>query len=652
MIGLRRSTYKVLALGLVAVATAAFGLSGCSSDGYDNPDVAYYAGDTTAQTLVEPAAVRSWVDAGLKTESGQRVVIFDCVPNPDGVFAYSDTDSWFAGDKTKVLTNIKMQYGEFSPQHKSFSGMGDAMFGHIPGAIPNVSHEGYEVTKRNDGPILADHEVGTGDLISQMLQKAGVTKNDVIVLTTSRYDYPGFCSARLWWTLRYWGFPRDQIMVLNGGNKAYAMAGYPLEKGVTLPIVTPSSLNVADLPQKFFGERISLGELIALVDSGRTSLPDTDPNKVVVIDTRQPPAAYYFKDAVDGTGAASADQIPDIFQVAGYSYDPASKLFNDSLTLSQMLFNLGSTPPQSTFNLGPLQIPFSATTNPPLDLTAVLASTYLAIHGINGGPLAIPLGAKEAAYEGIIRGAKVTKTPNYNMTVPALTLPNGAYKTKEALLPVFAAAGIDGSKPVAVYCNSGALAAIYYYALKEICGFENVRLYDGSWQEWANLAAYQPVDETYVMNDDYSTFPGYPAASPAVVFFADKNNYFTYDPLTENFKDSQTGAVIGVDKIKSGGTLAGNPKWDTITRSEFVMFRPMATEIIIPAYDFDGNPETAENYSNKTYSDGVDWPSIQTNPAYEGEANEIRKVDEAYKGGSTSTGGGAPTAFVPKGGGC
>src|SRR5690606_1097654 len=125
------------------------------------------------------------------------------------------------------------------------------------------------------------------------------------------------------------------------------------------------------------------GELIALVDSGRTSLPDTDPNKVVVIDTRQPPAAYYFKDA-------NADQIPDVFQVSGYSYDPVSKLFNaGTLTLSELLFGAAN-----------LNIPFDAVNNPPLILTATPGSTYLAMHVLNGAPLAIPLGAKEAVFEG------------------------------------------------------------------------------------------------------------------------------------------------------------------------------------------------------------------------------------------------------------
>ena len=639
MIGLRRSMYKVLALGLVAVATVALGLSGCNSDGYDNPGVELYAGDATAQTLVEPAAVRSWVDAGgIIPETGQRVVILDCVPNPPGAFPYSDTDSWFAGDKTKILVNMEKQYGgKLSAQYKSFSGMGDNLYGHIPGAIPNVSHEGFEVTPRDDGPILAEHEVGTGDLIDQLLHKYGITKNDIIVLTTSRYDYPGFCASRLWWTLRYWGFPRDQILVLNGGNKAYAMAGNPLQKGITLPAITPSTMSVTDLPQKFFKERMSLGEMITLVDSGRTALPTDDPNKVIVIDTRQPPAAYYFKDAVDAAGAALADQIPDVFQVAAYPYDPATKLFNvGTLTLSELLFGAAN-----------LAIPFDAVNNPPINLTVPPGNTYLAMHALNGAPLAIPLGAKEAVFEGIIRGAKVTKTPTYNITVPALSRPDGGYKTKDELLAVFAAAGIDGSKPIVTYCNSGALASIYYYVLKEICGFQDVRMYDGSWQEWANLAAYQPVDETYVVNDDYATFPKYPAASPSVVFFAGKNNYFTYDPATQEFKDSQTGTVIGIDKIKPGGTLAGNPKWDTITRSEFVIFRPMPT-LQSPSLNLNGTA----NYRNKTYNPAVDWPALRTTPAFQGEANRIRQQDEAYQGASSGSGGSAPSPFVPKGGGC
>ncbi|MDD2582277.1 MAG: rhodanese-like domain-containing protein [Desulfuromonadaceae bacterium] len=625
-------------LGVAIIATLV--MWGCSNKSYDNPvaesTAAYYKNDAKAGiSLVEASTVKDWVDAGGKTEDGKRIVILDCVPNASGVFSYSDTESWFAGDKAKVLQNLSDQYGgTTSAQYKSFNGMPESMFGHIPGAIPNVSHEGYEVAVRNDGPIDAEHEVGTGTLISQMLQKYGVTKDDVIVISTSRYDYPGFCPSRLWWTLYYWGFAKENIRVLNGGNKAYAMKGYPLQKGVTLPVVTPSSFDVAQLPQRHLESRISVGELIALVDSGRTSLPDSDPNQVVVLDTRQPPVAYYLADQ-------NSDGIPDVFQLAEYTV-ASNKLFTRTsdaalLTLSEILFK------ETT----PARVPFSGTTNPPITLpnpyVGITTPTGPSLTG--GTPMAIPLGAKGAAFEGIVKGAKVTKAGAWNITVPALTrTTDGGYLTKAELLPILAKAGIDGTKPIVVYCNSGALASIYWYVFHEICEFKDVRMYDGSWQEWAMLAAYEPTDNTYIMTDDYTTFPSYPAASPSVVFFAGPNKYLEWNGT--KFVDKYTGADAS-SHVKAGGPLGGIAKWDTITRSEHVMFRPTKTI----------NDNALKGTANelkmlRTYSGAVDWPSITTYPNYSGTGNLIYEQDKAYTGVTATSGGSTPTAFIPKGGGC
>ncbi len=632
---------KALWLAMLAALSAGMYLSlwGCGTSGYNNPQqeaaATYYKQDSVSGiSLVEPATVKTWVvDNQGKTDAGQRVVVLDCVPNGSGVFTYSDTESWFAGDKAKILQNLSDQYGgTTSAQYKSFSAMADSMFGHIPGAIPSVSHEGYEVAVRNDGPIEADHEVGTGPLIEQMLRKYGITKNDVIVISTSRYDYPGFCPSRLWWTLYYWGFAKENIRVLNGGNKAYAMAGGTLQKGVTLPLVTASTFSLTELPQRHLDARISLGELIALVDSGRTSLPDTDADKVVVLDTRQPPVAYYFADQ-------NSNGVPDIFELAGYSYSSSTKLFTrgaDSavLTLSEVLFK------ETT----PARVAFSGTTNPPITLpNAYIGITTPTGPSLNGGtPLAIPLGAKGAAFEGIVKGAKVTKTGAWNITVPAITRADGGYKTKAELLPIFAAAGIDGSKPIVVYCNSGALASIYWYVFHEICEFQNVRMYDGSWQEWAMLAAYEPVDNTYVMTDDYTAFPGYPAASPSVVFFAAPNQYLEWNGT--KFVDKYTGADASAH-VKAGGTLGGIPKWDTITRSEHVIFRPTKT--------ISDNSNGSIPFKLRTYSGAVDWPTVTTYPNYQGAGNLIYEQDKVYNGSSASTSSGAaPTPFTPKGGGC
>lgn len=640
-------------------------LWGCGGKGYDDPVQeaanAYYANETTVSTLVDPATVHKWVvDNGNKTDDGKRVVVLDVFPND------TDIDSWFAGDATLIKQQMITQYGgATSPQYISIDTYkNNNWLGHIPGALPQVSHAGYEVATRNDGPIEAEHEVGTGAYIDQMLQKLGVRKDDVLVLTTSRYDYPGFCSSRLWWTLYYWGFSRNNIKVLNGGNLAYAKAGYPLETGKVIPQVTTSTFSITQLALKHFDARISIGELIGLVDSGRTSLPDSDPNKVVVLDTRQPPVAYYFLDLVDASGNPTPDGIPDIFQVTNttvggsLAYNYLYKLYNynatvtnlppttNNITLSQVLFN-------KAYNDGTNpRVAFSGTALPPI----TLPNNYVGIHTAtgparNGSPLALPLGNKAAAFEGIIKGAKVTKNGSVNITVPMLMQADGiSYKSKSDMQAVFATAGIDGTKPIVVYCNSGALASIYFYALHEVCGFQNVKLYDGSWLEWANLAGYEPTDPAYVMNDDYTTYPAYPAGSPSVVFFAGPNKYLEWDG--SQFVDSYTRTAVG-SLVKKGGTLGGNTTWDTVHRSEHVMFRPLGS-LSYPKNLMGTKPDgTPIYYQNKTYNSLTDWAPITTHPAYSGPGNEIYLQDKAYtKPAGTSSGGSTPDPFVPTGGGC
>jgi thiosulfate/3-mercaptopyruvate sulfurtransferase len=55
--------------------------------------------------------------------------------------------------------------------------------------------------------------------------------------------------------------------------------------------------------------------------------------------------------------------------------------------------------------------------------------------------------------------------------------------TPEKLEQLLSAAGIDQSDHLVAYCRSGPRAALGYLALRQ-CGY-NVRLYDGSYAEWA-----------------------------------------------------------------------------------------------------------------------------------------------------------------------
>jgi thiosulfate/3-mercaptopyruvate sulfurtransferase len=57
----------------------------------------------------------------------------------------------------------------------------------------------------------------------------------------------------------------------------------------------------------------------------------------------------------------------------------------------------------------------------------------------------------------------------------------------DALRTRFAAAGVDGSRPVATCCGSGVTAAVLTLGL-HVAGLPEGALYDGSWTEWGGRA--------------------------------------------------------------------------------------------------------------------------------------------------------------------
>ena len=56
-----------------------------------------------------------------------------------------------------------------------------------------------------------------------------------------------------------------------------------------------------------------------------------------------------------------------------------------------------------------------------------------------------------------------------------------------ALEKLFADAQISPEQEVVTYCQVGMRAADPYFALR-LLGYERIRMYDGSWQEWSALA--------------------------------------------------------------------------------------------------------------------------------------------------------------------
>ena len=72
-----------------------------------------------------------------------------------------------------------------------------------------------------------------------------------------------------------------------------------------------------------------------------------------------------------------------------------------------------------------------------------------------------------------------------NLPSMAAYNPNGTLKGKKELADMAAkAVGGDLNKDIIVYCDTGRLASVWAYLLKDVLGYKNVRMYDGSSEEW------------------------------------------------------------------------------------------------------------------------------------------------------------------------
>ena len=61
----------------------------------------------------------------------------------------------------------------------------------------------------------------------------------------------------------------------------------------------------------------------------------------------------------------------------------------------------------------------------------------------------------------------------------------GAFKAlKELAAMAIPVVGSDKDKEIIVYCDSGRVASAWWFILHEALGYKNVKIYDGSAQDW------------------------------------------------------------------------------------------------------------------------------------------------------------------------
>ncbi len=70
---------------------------------------------------------------------------------------------------------------------------------------------------------------------------------------------------------------------------------------------------------------------------------------------------------------------------------------------------------------------------------------------------------------------------------------DGTFKSADELRKLYAAEGVDGSRPVIPYCRIGERSSHTWFVLKYLLGYDKILNYDGSWTEWGTLVG-APVE--------------------------------------------------------------------------------------------------------------------------------------------------------------
>jgi 3-mercaptopyruvate sulfurtransferase SseA len=137
---------------------------------------------------------------------------------------------------------------------------------HIPDAV-HFDYQSELTMTREEGLGPSVQMMLSGPRMDAVVQKLGIDGSTTIVLTVPRgsTDLEFWQMSVAYWTFRYWGFSRDRIKILNGGDDAWDVAGRPLTDALLVP--TPSTYSVTGNKVLKDVLRTSVGEMLAFVDS-------------------------------------------------------------------------------------------------------------------------------------------------------------------------------------------------------------------------------------------------------------------------------------------------------------------------------------------------------------------------------------------------
>lgn len=251
---MKKSRVLIAAL-LGTVMIAALTLWGCGTSGYDDPN-ATITTTKTASALIDAATLKQWMDEG----------------------KVNSTDP-SAKDRVVIVTVATP--AQYNAQH-------------IPGAL--LLDSGTELLMtRLEGITAIGTMVIDGPTIDSIIKKLCINQNTTIVFAASKGQ--NFLNpSRAYFTFRYWGFPKERLKVLQGGENGWETAstdgGWPASYALntTVPTVTPSTFSVKNLyngsSTANFGLRTSIGEMISVVDKVNAGTLKTDATGISIQDAR------------------------------------------------------------------------------------------------------------------------------------------------------------------------------------------------------------------------------------------------------------------------------------------------------------------------------------------------------------------------------
>lgn len=245
-----RIAKRAALVGLLGILTGlTLAVTGCGKNptSYVDP-TASITTTLTPTALIEASTLKQWMDEGLVNNTNPR-----------------------ARDKVVIVdVATSAQYGA----------------GHIPGAVW-FNGSGELTVSRLEALATLTSETPDGPSMDALIQRMGIDRYTTVVFTGATGQ--NFLNAsRAYFTFRYWGFPRERLKVLQGGEAAWTALGQTLTTDV--PVVTPSTMSVRDLydgTAAYLSFRAPIGEMIGVIDKFNSgALNPADPNGVTVLDVR------------------------------------------------------------------------------------------------------------------------------------------------------------------------------------------------------------------------------------------------------------------------------------------------------------------------------------------------------------------------------